>query len=63
LIMELAWIVEPKPACVSRERSVCGHTLFLGPFIFGNFKYDDAEGGGFWFFNVRGTRFNVSREW
>lgn len=62
--MELAWITDlPIPVKPPRDSSVMGRTRFFGPITFGSFRYLDSEGGGFWFINIRGTRFGICREW
>lgn len=62
--MELAWTLDPEPYVeLTRESNIRGRTWFLGPFVFGSFRYLDDEGGGFWFVHVRGTRLGISREW
>lgn len=61
--MELAWTVDPQVEALSRESNVSGRTWQLGPFIVGNFRYVDLEGGGFWFIHVRGTRLGINGEW
>ena len=62
--MEHGWILDPEPReALTRESNIMGRTLFLGPIVFGNFRYVDEEGGGFCFIHIRGTRLGLNWEW
>ena len=61
--MELTWTSDPQPVTETRESNVAGWTKWLGPFIFGHFRYVDDEGGGFTFILIRGTKLGLNWEW
>lgn len=62
--MELAWTHnsdhedEPRP-----EGRVAGNVWTFGPIVAGKFRYIRADGGGFMFVSIRGTRLGLNWEW